>query len=74
MGKKVRFLKEMIWVAPMMMLSFMQVGKLTMKTLDMETVYDLGHKLVEQVYKARVTAGDVVQIDKASGKVGILRA
>ncbi len=49
-----------------------KVGKLTMKTTDMETVYDLGHKMVEQVFKEKVSAGDVIQIDKASGKISRL--
>jgi RuvB-like protein 2 len=44
-------------------------GKLTMKTTEMETVYDLGAKMVEALQKAKAQAGDVVAIDKASGKV-----
>lgn len=46
-----------------------KMGKLTMKTTDMETVYDLGTKMIEALQKAKVTAGDVIAIDKASGKV-----
>jgi len=46
-----------------------KMGSLTMKTTDMETVYDLGVKMIESIQKAKVTAGDVVVIDKASGKV-----
>ena len=44
-------------------------GKLTMKTADMETLYDLGPKMIEALAKEGVTAGDVIAIDKASGKV-----
>eukprot|EP01116_Phalansterium_solitarium_P017047 TRINITY_DN4110_c0_g1_i1.p2 TRINITY_DN4110_c0_g1~~TRINITY_DN4110_c0_g1_i1.p2 ORF type:complete len:466 (-),score=206.78 TRINITY_DN4110_c0_g1_i1:354-1751(-) len=44
-------------------------GKLTMKTTDMETVYDLGAKMLDALAKERVTSGDVIAIDKASGKV-----
>lgn len=44
-------------------------GKLTMKTTDMETVYDLGVKMIDALQKAKVTAGDIIVIDKASGKV-----
>ncbi|KAJ3087563.1 RuvB-like 2 [Quaeritorhiza haematococci] len=44
-------------------------GKLTMKTSDMETVYDLGQKMIEALNKEKVTAGDVITIDKASGKI-----
>lgn len=49
-----------------------KMGKLTMKTTDMETVYDLGVKMIDALQKAKVTAGDVVAIDKASGKVSKL--
>jgi RuvB-like protein 2 len=44
-------------------------GKLTMKTTDMETVYELGTKLIDALAKQNVVAGDVVTIDKATGKV-----
>ena len=47
-------------------------GRLTMKTTDMETVFDLWAKMVDALLAARVTAGDVVAIDKASGKVTTL--
>lgn len=44
-------------------------GKLTLKTTEMETVYDLGTKMIESLTKERVQAGDVITLDKASGKV-----
>ena len=44
-------------------------GKLTMKTTEMETIYDLGVKMVEALQKEKVQAGDVIAIDKASGKI-----
>lgn len=34
-----------------------RVGKLIIKTTDMETVYDLGHKMTEALTKERVSAG-----------------
>jgi DNA helicase TIP49 (TBP-interacting protein) len=40
-----------------------------MKTTEMETVYDLGQKLVEALEQAKVTAGDIIAVDKANGKV-----
>ena len=49
-----------------------QVGKITMKTTDMETIYDLGTKMIESLTKEKVMAGDVITIDKASGKVNRL--
>jgi len=46
-----------------------KVGKITLKTCDMETIYDLGEKMIEALSKQQVTAGDVITIDKASGKI-----
>merc|ERR1711942_168867 len=46
-----------------------KVGKLTLKTTEMETIYDLGAKMIESVVKEKVQAGDVVTIDKATGKI-----
>ena len=46
-----------------------KVGKLTLKTTEMETIYDLGTKMIESVIKEKVQAGDVVTIDKATGKI-----
>jgi RuvB-like protein 2 len=46
-----------------------KVGKLTLKTTDMETVYDLGTKMIESINKEKVTAGDVINIDKSTGRV-----
>ncbi|GBE62518.1 hypothetical protein BOVATA_040110 [Babesia ovata] len=45
------------------------VGKMTIKTTDMETLYDIGHKLIEVMRRENITAGDVIQIDKSSGTV-----
>jgi len=47
-------------------------GKMTLKTTDMETMYDLGAKMIEQVQKDNIQAGDVVTIDKSTGKVSLL--
>ncbi|KZV98995.1 DNA helicase [Exidia glandulosa HHB12029] len=46
-----------------------KTGKLTIKTTDMETVYDLGTKMIDALSKEKVSAGDIVSIDKASGKI-----
>eukprot|EP00494_Astrolonche_serrata_P023279 UN23537 len=35
----------------------------------METIYDLGEKMIEALSKQSVTAGDIITIDKSSGKV-----
>jgi len=42
---------------------------LTLKTTEMETIYDLGVKMIESMQKEKVQAGDVVAIDKASGRI-----
>merc|ERR1719310_2195616 len=49
-----------------------KVGKLTLKTTEMETVYDLGTKMIESLTKQKVMAGDVITIDKASGKISVI--
>ncbi|CAL2040165.1 CBN-RUVB-2 protein [Caenorhabditis brenneri] len=46
-----------------------KVGKLTMRTTDMETIYDLGSKMVDACIKEQIIPGDVIQVDKASGRV-----
>merc|ERR1711942_163167 len=46
-----------------------KVGKLTLKTTEMETIYDLGNKMIECLTKEKVQAGDIVTIDKATGKI-----
>jgi RuvB-like protein 2 len=46
-----------------------KTGRLTLCTTDMETVYDLGTKMIDALSREKVTAGDVITIDKASGKI-----
>lgn len=46
-----------------------KVGKLVLKTTDMETLYDLGQKMIDALMREHVSAGDVISIDKASGRV-----
>ncbi|XP_055942153.1 ruvB-like 2 [Argiope bruennichi] len=46
-----------------------KVGKLTLKSTDMETTYDLGQKMIESLSKEKVQAGDIICIDKATGKI-----
>jgi RuvB-like protein 2 len=38
----------------------------------METIYDLGSKMIDALSKEKVVAGDVVSIDKASGRISKL--
>ena len=44
-------------------------GQLTLKTTEMETIYDLGEKLIESFAKAQINIGDIISIDKKHGKV-----
>ncbi|KAF9821501.1 hypothetical protein SFRURICE_014265 [Spodoptera frugiperda] len=49
-----------------------RVGRLTLKTTDMETNYDMGAKMIDSLLKEKVQAGDVITIDKATGKINKL--
>ncbi|CAB9528687.1 RuvB-like helicase 2 [Seminavis robusta] len=51
---------------------YSKTGRLTLCTTEMETVYDLGTKMMEMLRKEKVSAGDVIQIDKGSGKISKL--
>ncbi|TBU05636.1 Tip49/RuvB-like helicase [Hamiltosporidium magnivora] len=44
-------------------------GKIILKTTEMESSYDLGEKMIEQLNKENILAGDVIQINKETGKV-----
>ncbi|KAK9502389.1 hypothetical protein O3M35_011173 [Rhynocoris fuscipes] len=46
-----------------------KTGKLTLKSTEMETIYDLGTKMIDALLKEKVQAGDVITIDKATGKI-----
>ncbi|KAL0213339.1 hypothetical protein RCL1_006965 [Eukaryota sp. TZLM3-RCL] len=46
-----------------------KTGRICLKTTDMETIFDLGTKLIDALIKEKVSSGDVITIDKASGKV-----
>merc|ERR1711977_763665 len=47
-------------------------GKMTLKSTEMETIYDLGAKMIETIQKEKISAGDVITIDKSSGKISLL--
>jgi len=47
-------------------------GRLTLKTTEMETVYDLGAKMIESLTSEKVSSGDVITIDKATGRISKL--
>merc|ERR1712023_395907 len=49
-----------------------KTGKLTLKTTEMETIYDLGQKMIDSLTKEKCQAGDVITIDKATGRISVL--
>ncbi len=49
-----------------------RVGRMTLKTTDMEAEYDLGTKMIDSLAREKITSGDIIQIDKASGRVSKL--
>ena len=49
-----------------------QSGRVTLRTTEMETVYDMGKKMIESFDKEKIGAGDVITIDKATGKISKL--
>ena len=44
-------------------------GKLTIKTTDMETIYDMGTKMIDSMTKEKIIAGDIITINKTSGRI-----
>lgn len=44
-------------------------GKITLKTMAMEAVFDLGQKMIDNVLRDKVSAGDVISLDKSTGKI-----
>lgn len=49
-----------------------KTGRLTLCSTEMETIYDLGSKMIDMLKSEKVSAGDVIRIDKASGKISKL--
>ena len=49
-----------------------KTGKIVLKTTEMETVYDLGQKMIDSLTKEKCQAGDVITIDKATGRIAVL--
>lgn len=49
-----------------------RTGQLVLKTSDMESTFDLGQKMIESLQKEKVAVGDVITIDKATGRISKL--
>lgn len=46
-----------------------RVGKITLKTTAMEAVFDMGQKMIDNIIKEKISAGDIIKIDKSSGSI-----
>ncbi|KAF9069198.1 TIP49 C-terminus-domain-containing protein [Rhodocollybia butyracea] len=44
-------------------------GRVILKTTDMETVYEMGGKMIDEMTKEKVLAGDIISIIKSSGRI-----
>lgn len=44
-------------------------GKIVLKTTDMEAQYDIGPKMIEMLNKESVVVGDIISIDKLTGRI-----
>jgi RuvB-like protein 2 len=49
-----------------------RTGQLVLKTADMESTFDLGQKMIDNLQKEKVQVGDVITIDKATGRIAKL--
>lgn len=49
-----------------------RTGQLILKTTDMESTFDLGQKMIESLQKEKVQVGDIITIDKATGRISKL--
>ena len=47
-------------------------GQLVLKTSDMESTFDLGQKMIDNLQKEKIQVGDVITIDKATGRIAKL--
>lgn len=44
-------------------------GQLVLKTSDMESTFDLGQKMIDNLQREKIAVGDVISLDKATGKI-----
>lgn len=46
-----------------------RTGSITLKTTDMESVFDLGPRMIEQITRLKIDVGDVISIDRSTGNI-----
>ncbi|OHT09157.1 RuvB-like 2 [Tritrichomonas foetus] len=46
-----------------------RTGSITLKTTDMESVFDLGPRMIDQITRLKIEMGDVISIDTATGNM-----
>ena len=49
-----------------------RTGQLVLKTSDMESTFDLGQKMIDSLQKEKIAVGDVITIDKGTGRISKL--
>ena len=49
-----------------------KLGEVTLKTTEIETIYNLGTKVTESLIKDKAQAGDIITINKATSKISKL--
>ncbi|KAH0789565.1 RuvB-like 2 [Histomonas meleagridis] len=46
-----------------------RTGSITLKTTDMESVFDLGPRMIDQITRLKIEIGDVISIDTSTGNM-----
>jgi RuvB-like protein 2 len=49
-----------------------RTGTITLKTTDMESIYDLGPRMIDQITRLQINEGDVISIDISTGNLSKL--
>jgi RuvB-like protein 2 len=49
-----------------------RTGTITLKTTDMESIYDLGPRMIDQITRLQIQEGDVISIDISTGNLSKL--
>merc|ERR1711985_73245 len=47
-------------------------GRLTLKTTEMNAIYDIGAKMIESLMRKKISTGDIITIEKITGKITLM--